>query len=332
MCTRTTGAPLSTSTQTGTRSMSASAPSARHDLSVVAPVCTTPTTLTGVQLLGRAPGAGGIPVPDPTVSSRHCLIRPARGGDAYVVEDHQSKNGTWLNGVRCEGPQLLESQGVIRLGDALLIYDPWCWPEPPPIAQAGRALGRARAEVQIDRLAARNHHVIIEGPTGAGKERLAQRLGHQRGGPFEAINCAVLSSDLAASTLFGHVRGAFTGASSAQPGLFQRCDGGTLFLDEVAELDLQTQAMLLRALEGDVRPVGGSRSERVHVRVVAATHCRLDDAVLAGRFREDLYARLSTFVVQLPGLAERRADILPIFHSLATQHGPLGHSPLTPPS
>jgi len=166
--------------------------------------------------------------------------------------------------------------------------------------------------------------VLVRGESGSGKELVAKAihdLSARRNAPFLAINCAALSSSLLDSELFGHVRGAFTGAVKDHRGLFQRAHGGTLFLDEVAELPLELQAKLLRVIqERNFIPVGGDRSIDVDVRIVAATHRSLREEVKMGRFREDLMYRLRVVPIFIPPLRERREDISLLIWHFIQQH------------
>ncbi len=178
----------------------------------------------------------------------------------------------------------------------------------------------------VDRAAASPSTVLLTGETGAGKEVIAREL-HARSdraeAPFVAINCAAFPESLLESELFGHVKGAFTGADRARTGLFEAAAAGTLFLDEIAEMGLPLQAKLLRVLqEREIRPVGGTRVVAIGCRILAATNRVLADEVHAGHFREDLFYRLNVFPIRIPPLRERREDILPLARHFIARHGP----------
>jgi two-component system nitrogen regulation response regulator NtrX len=166
---------------------------------------------------------------------------------------------------------------------------------------------------QVKRLAGLGGPVVILGPSGSGKELVARGLhyeGSRAGGPFIATNAASLPLNLAEDELFGHERGAFTGAHSRRIGSLEHAHGGTLFLDEIADMDVQIQAKLLRVLEsGEITRLGGSAPVRVNVRVISATHQDLEARVRAGAFRQDLWFRLCAFVIRVPSLQERPEDI-----------------------
>lgn len=202
------------------------------------------------------------------------------------------------------------------------------------LARIGEAMGE-RSPVSADpesltvyalaeRLAPTEVPVLITGPTGAGKEVLARHV-HSRSAradaPFVALNCAAIPEAMLEAMLFGHQKGAFTGAAASSPGFFREADGGTLLLDEIAEMPLALQAKLLRALqEGEITPVGATRPVKVDVRIVACANRDLPQEVAEGRFREDLYYRLNVFPLHLPSLRERPGDIAPLAAAMLLRH------------
>jgi DNA-binding NtrC family response regulator len=262
-------------------------------------------------------GGAAIAVHDPAVSGRHCSVRVERG--RLEIADLSSRNGLWAAGARAESLQF-EEGGCFVVGRTLIACRPEreedsaeLLAEPPLEGVVGQSLAMRRVARQVRLLAPLRAPVLVRGETGAGKELIAQALHTQSQRaprPFVALNMGALPGELADAELFGHERGAFTGASVARPGAFEAARGGTLFLDEVAELPMAAQAKLLRALEGgEVRALGATASRRVEVRVVAATWAPLDRRVVEGAFREDLFHRLAVLQVALPPLRERRGDI-----------------------
>ncbi|MFW5328707.1 sigma-54-dependent transcriptional regulator [Hydrogenophaga sp. ZJX-1] len=207
-----------------------------------------------------------------------------------------------------------------------------------PLAVDGQALVGDSAAMQqlraaIARVAPVNSTVLLQGESGTGKELVARELhaqGPRAAGPFVPVNCAAVSPELIESELFGHAKGAFTGATRARDGLFHYAQGGTLFLDEIAELPLPIQAMLLRAIEDlQVRPVGSEQLMPVNLRIMAATNRRLADEVAAGRFRKDLFFRLQVVDLTLKPLREHKDDIAPLVEHFMGQLAPaLGVAPL----
>jgi len=214
------------------------------------------------------------------------------------------------------------------------------WPAPedasraPPRAAAdaafdfagfiGRSPAMAAVYAQIERMAPSRAPVFVTGESGTGKELCAEAI-HARSGaagrPFVAINCSAIPKELMESEIFGHMRGAFTGATEDRPGAAELADGGTLFLDEIAEMDLALQAKLLRFVQtGTIRRVGGSELRRVDVRLVSATNRDPEAEVAAGRFRADLFYRLHVLPIRLAPLRERREDILPLAEAFLARY------------
>jgi DNA-binding NtrC family response regulator len=195
----------------------------------------------------------------------------------------------------------------------------------------GTSPAMRKLRAALDRLASQDVSILIRGESGTGKELVARAL-HERGSRrkrrFVALNCGAIPETLIDSELFGHAKGAFTGATADRPGVFVEADGGTLFLDEIGDMPMAVQARLLRVLqEGEVRPVGGSGVRSVDVRVIAATHVDLTVAVEQARFREDLYYRLNVVVLSVPPLRERYEDLPMLAAHFLKKHG--GASPLS---
>jgi nitrogen regulation protein NR(I) len=203
-------------------------------------------------------------------------------------------------------------------------------PKPPPVPRGEVKIIGSHRRMQgvyklIGQVAAKDVTVLITGESGTGKELVARAIYHHSGRndkPFLAVNCAAIPEALFESELFGHERGAFTGAERTHIGKFERCRGGTLFLDEIGEMPLSTQAKLLRVLQhGEIERVGGSQTLKVDARIIAATNKNLEKAVEQGRFREDLYWRLKIISIHLPPLRERAEDIPALVEYFVSRFG-----------
>jgi transcriptional regulator with GAF, ATPase, and Fis domain len=275
-------------------------------------------------VFGRAPDPEIACIPHVTISRRHAAIRPAMGG-ILCLDDLGSRNGSKVDGSRPDVVAPLVPQTVVRLGDVHAVVDEPCrrrFDADSVLPGASAVIERARAK--LDQSTGGNAPVLIIGETGTGKERLAHEVHRASGrrGRYVTLNCAELSPQLIESQLFGHEKGAFTGAAFSSPGLFSAAQGGTLFLDEIGELRLDLQPKLLRVLqEGELRRVGSVETLKVDVRVVAATNRDLSALVDQDVFRRDLYARLCFHELRLPPLRERRQDVLPWIALLAARQG-----------
>jgi transcriptional regulator with GAF, ATPase, and Fis domain len=267
-------------------------------------------------LLGKST-ACAIKLTDRMVSRRHAALDVV--GDRLKLTDLGSTNGTQINGLAVNEAFLAGGERL-AVGRSVLLVERRPIGAPPALAagtQFGRVLGESTEIRRLyplgARLAGSDVPVIIEGETGTGKELFAEAL-HEEGpraqGPFVVFDCTAVPSSLVESELFGHERGAFTGAVAQRKGCFELADGGTLLVDEIGDLDLTLQPKLLRAIErSEIRRVGGTKTIRVNVRILAATRRDLDREVAAGRFRDDLFHRLAVARLELPPLRERRGDI-----------------------
>ncbi|HUQ05284.1 MAG TPA: sigma 54-interacting transcriptional regulator [Kofleriaceae bacterium] len=268
-------------------------------------------------------------VSDDRVSGRHATVR-ADGG-RFVVRDLESTNGTWYEGSRVAEVQVGPG-ATVRVGRTTLRIEPEAEPLDLPPSQSrrfgelvGESLAMREVFAVLERVAGADVTVLVEGETGTGKELVARALhdaSARRPKPFVAVDCGALPEALLDSELFGHVKGAFTGAAAPRAGLFARADGGTLFLDELGRIPPSVQARLLRVLEERVvRPLGADRERPVDVRVVAASRDDLDAEVAAGRFRADLLYRLGVVRVRLPPLRARREDLPGLVAELLRRRG-----------
>jgi DNA-binding NtrC family response regulator len=241
------------------------------------------------------------------------------------ITDLGSTNGTFVDGVRVLDAYLRQGE-LVRIGSTALrleVARPTSVGTLSGDTHFGRLVGGSvemrRLYALLERLAASTIPVVIEGETGTGKELLAESLheaGPRASGPYVVFDCTAVPPNLIESELFGHERGAFTGATAARRGMFEQAHGGTLLVDEIGDLALELQPKLLRAIErGEIRRVGGERPIRVDVRLLAATRRDLDREVQLGRFRDDLFHRLAVGRVELPPLRRRRGDV-----ALLTQH------------
>jgi DNA-binding NtrC family response regulator len=276
--------------------------------------------------IGKAPD-NDVVIDHPTVSRNHLTVR--RQGDAFLVQDQGSTNGTFIDGAQIkEG--FLRAGALLEVGDVQLRFQPMLKSlEVSPTADdrlgdlVGKSLPMRQIFALIQRIAPTDSTLLLIGETGCGKgaaARTIHKLSPRATGPFVIFDCASVSENLIESELFGHEKGAFTGAVAQRVGCLERADGGTLFLDEIDDLPLDLQPKLLRALEDrEFRRLGQSGgAHKFDTRVIAASKKDLWAETQAGRFREDLYFRLSVFTLTLPTLRDRKEDIPLLVDAMAS--------------
>ena len=285
-----------------------------------------------------------IGIPDPVMSSDHGRLIQTDG--AWHLEDPRSKNGAVVDGQRTRATRV-EPGAIMQLGHTILLFeharlgdgaalDVLATPLAPPRAELVTLdAGLAAVVADFERIAAMDVPILLLGETGTGKEIFARALHalSRRTGKLVAVNCGAIPSTLIESELFGHKKGAFSGASSDRPGHLRAADRGTLFLDEIGELSPTAQTALLRSLQSrEVVPVGESLPVAVDFRVISATHRDLSAMIEEDRFREDLYGRLLGITVALPPLRERRFDLGILIGTLLRRIDPQGRARITPPA
>jgi DNA-binding NtrC family response regulator len=282
-----------------------------------------------VGLVVGADEACDVPLRDPAVSRRHVAIAPGEHG--FKVVDLGSRNGTWLDGAALTQANV-PLGAMLRVGTSLLQLlpaDERIEVEPSARSSFGALVGRSLAMRRVygilERASETTAPVLLLGESGTGKELAARAVheqGERKGGPFVVFDCGAASETLVASELFGHKRGAFTGADADRLGAFALAHGGTLFLDEIGDLPLALQPKLLRLADrGEVTPLGARTQQRYDVRLIAATHKDLWSEVARGAFRGDLYYRLAVLEVRLPPLRERTEDIADLTQAFLESNG-----------
>lgn len=254
-----------------------------------------------------------IVVNDPTVSAHHARVTASNEG--LFVEDLASKNGVFVGSARVQRARLDSSQSSFVIGRTLVTLrsgEMTSVRAKPVPGLIGSSPAMQRLHEEVRRLAPLEAPILLQGESGTGKDVVARAIHALSGRPgaYLALNAGALGENLADSELFGHRRGAFTGALQNRPGAFELAHRGTLFLDEIADLSPAIQVKLLRAVEdGEVRPLGSTAGVKVRTRIITATWAPLEQRIESGQFRADLYHRISTFVIQVPPLRQRKSDI-----------------------
>jgi transcriptional regulator with GAF, ATPase, and Fis domain len=254
---------------------------------------------------------------DPSISSTHFEIKAEE--DGFILRDAGSTNGTKLGGCRIKEVWLAPNV-TFRAGNTTFKIEPLDEVVEIPLSEdehfqgvIGRSTAMREVFATMKKVAPSELTCLIEGETGTGKERIARAIhdaSRRKDEPYEVLDCSAIPKDLMESYVFGHEKGAFTGAHEQKAGAFEQAEGGTLFLDEIGELDINLQPKLLRVLENrEFKRVGGTKTHKADVRVLAATNRDLREQVNQNTFREDLYFRLSVIEIGLPPLSDRREDI-----------------------
>ncbi len=284
--------------------------------------------------VGKAP-ENDLVVSDETVSRVHFeIVRDAKG---YLVRDLHSTNGTFLDGAEIK-EAYLRAGSVVAAGAVELKFTPFeerIEILPSERESLGEMVGKSTAMREIfgliERIAPTDATVLIEGETGTGKDMIARTLhllSRRKDAPFVVVDCGAVAGTLIESELFGHEKGSFTGAIAARQGAFELASGGTVFLDELGELSLDLQPKLLRVLEQrELRRVGGSKTVKVDLRVIAATRKDLRSEVEKGKFREDLYFRLNVVPITAPSLRDRKEDVPALLDHFLARLAPAGTPP-----
>lgn len=261
---------------------------------------------------------------DTSISRHHVLVKETHGG--FLLKDLKSTNGTFLNDVKIH-EAYLKFGTIIKIGHSKIKFIPYddsikSYPsEKPNFGDCySDSFQMRNIFTMLERIAKTDATIILEGETGTGKELLARAI-HKNSSrskkPFLVLDCSAIAKNLIESELFGHEKGAFTGANTSRKGVFEEANFGTVFIDEIGELSQELQPRLLRVLENrELKRVGGNRIVKINVRVIAATNRNLADEVKHNRFREDLYFRLSVLRIHIPPLRERKDDITPITKQL----------------
>lgn len=279
-------------------------------------------------------------IQDRSVSRFHCAL--TAGPRGWILTDTSSRNGTYLGGVRVRDVDLPRAPSEIQLGESTLQLSELgnrATAQIPACENLGDLYGGSvamrRVYALLERVATSDATVLIEGESGTGKELVAHevvRRGRRADGPFVTVDVSSIAPTLIESELFGHARGAFTGASRERVGAFEAANGGTVFLDEIGEMPLEMQPKLLRAIEArEVRRLGETTARKIDVRVIAATNRDLEREVNLGRFRGDLFFRLAVVTVQLPPLRQRLEDLPLLLRAMLDSMGAIDQLALFTP-